>query len=247
MLQLSNLGAKVERASAVPLYFQIQQHFTGLIAAGRLRPGDVLPPESSLAAQLGISKMTVRQAMKELEIAGLITRARGRGTFVAFPRLRHELRRLTSFTEDISARGMGPDAQMIFFGQVAASAAAAERLELRTGDRVLRIRRLRLADGKPVALHDSFLKGVRVDREALEHRGSLYALLEEQGVRLAEADETIEAVPASRQEARWLKLSTGAPTLLVSRTVYRDTGEPVEFVRALYRADFYRYSVRLRR
>lgn len=241
------LPSNIERTSAVPLYFQIQQHFAGLIQQGQLRPGDSLPPESSLASQLRVSKMTVRQAMKELEIAGLITRSRGRGTFVAFPRLRHELRRLTSFTEDISTRGMHPGAQTIFFGAASASAEVAEHLGVHPGERILRIRRLRLADGNPVALHDSFLKGVRVHREELEQRGSLYALLEARGMRLVDADETIEAVPATRQEARWLRVSSGAPLLLVSRTAYRETGEPVEFVRALYRADFYRYSVRLRR
>jgi len=241
------LPSRIERASAVPLYFQIQQHFAELIEAGRLRPGDSLPAESVLATQLGISKMTVRQAMKELEIAGLITRARGKGTFVAAPRLRHDLARLTSFTEDISGRGMRPSARLLFFGWVQPPAAVAGRLELPPQQRVLRIRRLRLADGNPVALHDSFLRGVRVDRETLVRRGSLYAVLEAQGVRLVEADESIEATAATAQEGRWLRVSPGAPLLLVSRTVYRDTREPVEFVQARYRADFYRYSVRLRR
>ncbi len=247
MAHLAVLPTRIERASAVPIYYQIQQHFRDLIESGRLRPGDALPPESLLASRLGVSKMTVRQAMRELEVAGLITRSRGRGTFVAFPRMRHELRRLTGFTEDVSARGMVPGAQVLFFGEVPASSDVAGPLGLDPGARVLRVRRLRLADGKPAALHDSYLRGVRVDRQALERSGSLYALLEAQGVRLAEAEETIEAVAATRQEARWLGLKAGAPLLLVSRTVYAETGQPVEFVRALYRADFYRYSVRLRR
>jgi GntR family transcriptional regulator len=241
------LPPRIERASAVPIYYQIQRHFQHLIEEGRLRPGEPLPPESVLARRLGISKMTVRQAMRELEIAGLITRSRGRGTFVAFPRMRHELRRLTGFTEDVSARGMVPGARLLFFGEVPAPGEVAQPLGLRPGEPVLRIRRLRLADGKPAALHDSYLRGVRVDRQALEERGSLYALLEDQGVHLAEADETIEAVAATRHEARWLAVTVGAPLLLVSRTVYTPDGQPVEFVRALYRADFYRYSVRLRR
>src|SRR3990170_51036 len=204
------MSVLIERGSAVPVYFQISEHFKKLIREGTLRTRDMLPSESQLATELGVSKMTVRQAMKALELAGLITRARGKGTFVAFPRLRHDLGQLTSFTEDISARSLVPSARMLGF-------------------------------------HDTYLRGVRVDRAELELRGSLYALLEDQGVRLISAEETIEAVAADREEAALLQIPPGAPLLLVSRITRGGAGEPVEFVKAFYRADFYRYTVRLQR
>ncbi len=241
------MSLPIERGGAVPVYFQISEHFKRLIRDGSLRTGDPLPSESQLAAQLGVSKMTVRQAMKDLELAGLITRARGKGTFVAFPRLRHDLGQLTSFTEDISARGMAPSSRILACEEVAAEEAVAESLGGAPGMTVQRIRRLRLADGKPAGIHDTFLRGVIVERAELEARGSLYALLEDRGVRLLSAEETIEAVAADREEASLLGIPPGAPLMLVSRVTRGETGIPVEFVKAFYRADFYRYTVRLQR
>src|SRR4030065_1084342 len=153
------MSVLIERGSAVPVYFQISEHFKKLIREGTLRTRDMLPSESQLATELGVSKMTVRQAMKALELAGLITRARGKGTFVAFPRLRHDLGQLTSFTEDISARGMAPSSRILACEEVAAEEAVAESLGGAPGMTVQRIRRLRLARGKAAGIHEPLLGG----------------------------------------------------------------------------------------
>jgi len=238
----------LDRDAPVPLYYQIREYFRQAIAEGRLKPGDPLPSDNELAAKLGIGKMTVRQAMNDLVQEGLIYRYRGKGTFVAFPKFQHPLRRLTSFTEDITSRGMRPGSQILFFGHVPANNQVAANLHVPPGKSVLRIRRLRLADDNPVGIHDSYLPpNISISQEELEERGSLYRLLEERGVALAEAEETLEAVAAKKDEAALLGLPPGSPLLLVSRVVFSQSGEPIEYVRAIYRSDFYRYYIRLKR
>jgi len=238
----------LDRDAPIPLYYQIEEYFRQAIAEGRLKPGDPLPSDNELAAKLGIGKMTVRQAMSGLVHEGLIYRYQGKGTFVAFPKFQHALQRLTSFTEDIASRGMRPSSQMLFFGHVPADNHIAANLHVPPGKSVLRIRRLRLADDKPVGIHDSYLPpNISFPQEELEERGSLYALLEERGIALTEAEETLEAVAAKKDEAALLGLPPRSPLLLVSRVVFTQSGEPLEYVRAIYRSDFYRYCIRLKR
>jgi GntR family transcriptional regulator len=114
-------------------------------------------------------------------------------------------------------------------------------------DQVLRIKRLRLTDDRPVGIHDSYLRGVHLSRDTLEAFNSLYSLLENQGLSLVEQEETLEAVSADPEASRLLQVSPGAPLLQVSSTAYLESGQPLEFVKAIYRTDYYRYAVRLKR
>lgn len=238
----------LDRDAPIPLYYQIREYFRRAIAEGQLKPGDLLPSDNELAAQFGIGKMTVRQAMNDLVHEGLIYRYRGKGTFVAFPKFQHPLQKLASFTEDMLSRGMRPGSRILFFGHVAADNQVAASLHVPPGKSVLRVRRLRLADDTPVGIHDSYLApAISFSQEDLERRGSLYALLEERGITLAEAEETLEAIAARKEEAALLDLCQGFPLLLVSRVVFASGGEPLEYVRALYRSDLYRYCIRLKR
>jgi len=238
----------LDRDTPVPLYYQIREHFRQAILEGHLKPGDPLPSDNELAAKLGIGKMTVRQAMNDLVHEGLIYRYRGKGTFVAFPKFQHPLQKLVSFTEDMTSRGLKPGSRILFFGHVPADNHVAANLHVPPGKPVLWIRRLRLADDNPVGIHDCYLPpNISFSQEELERRGSLYALLEERGITLAEAEETLEAVAAKKDEAALLDLPPGSPLLLVSRVVFSQNGEPLEYVRAIYRSDLYRYCTRLKR
>ncbi len=236
----------IQKNSPVPIYYQISQYFRGLISQGKLSPGDSLPSENELARNLGVGKMTVRQAMADLVNAGLVYRERGKGTFVAFPKHPHSLRRLTSFTEDITSRGMAPGQRILKFEYVAADKEVASRLRVSPGSQVLYLERLRLADDIPVGIHKAHLAGVPITKEELEREGSLYALIEEKGLKITEAEESLEAVAASPEEARLLRVAEGSPLLLVVR-VACGPNAPIEFVKAVYRSDFYRYTLKLRR
>jgi len=235
------------RGGPLPLHAQIVEAFRKAIREGHLKAGDRLPSEPELVAWLGVSRATIRQAMAELIAEGLIYRYQGRGTFVAPRKFEHPLQRLVSFSEDIRSRGMEPGSRILFLGQIPADAEVAAHLRIPPGKTVLRIYRLRLANDQPVGLHDSYLSYLHLTAEELEQVGSLYALLESKGIVLAEAEETIEAVAATAEQGRFLNLPRGAPLLLVSRVVYTLEQVPIEFVRAYYHPNLYRYSIRLRR
>lgn len=237
----------IDKQSHIPIYRQIQAQFKQLILDGQFEPKDVLPSETELSRRYGVSVMTVRQAMNELVNEGLIYREQGRGTFVARQPMVHPLQRMESFTEDITARGLTPSAQVLAFEHVPAPKEIALALELEPAHEVLRIKRLRLANDRPVGIHDSYLRGVYFDQTTLEKYGSLYALLEDQGLVLAEGEEVLEAVAANQETSELLNVPPGSPLLLVSRTVYLESGQPIEFVRATYRADLYRYAIQLKR
>jgi len=238
----------VNKNSFVPIYRQVADAIRHAITEGHLKPGELLPSEREIAMALGVAKMTVRQALLELKREGLVHRRRGLGTFVAFPKFEHRLSSLVSFSEDIKSRGMNPGSRILFFGHVPSDETVAAHFGIKEGELVLRIHRLRLADDQPVGVHDAYLpRDIPIFRDELEERESLYALLEEKGFQLVEAEEAIEAVPADPMQAELLGISVGDPLLKVVRTVFSNHRRPIEYVSAVYRSDLYRYSTRLRR
>jgi GntR family transcriptional regulator len=238
---------RVDKDAPVPIYQQLQDQLEELIADGTWRLEDPLPSETVLAQRLRISVMTVRQAMAQLVNKGLIYREKGRGTFVVPQPLEHLLHRLESFTEDMQARALLPSSKTLAFEIVPAPDAVAARLDLSPNAPVLYLKRLRLVGGHPVALHDAYVNRTDLQQDELEAVGSLYALLEQKGIELFEADETLEAVVADDEMAHLLKISRGAPILKATRLTWDRQHSPIEIVTACYRADFYRYAVRLRR
>ncbi|MGH3320003.1 MAG: GntR family transcriptional regulator [Streptosporangiaceae bacterium] len=215
----------------------------------RLEPGSPVPPERTLSTTFATSRTTVRQALQELVIEGRLQRIQGKGTFVAPPKVAQTLQ-LTSYTEDMRARGMQPASRLLDIGYVNADGPLAERLSIAAGERVLRIERLRLANEEPMAIETTHLSARRFPklRGHLDVYTSLYrALAEAYGVRMAEAEETIETGLAQPSEAELLDTDVGMPVLLLSRHSFDGDGEPVEWVRSVYRGDRYKFVARLRR
>lgn len=237
----------IDKQSPIPLYHQLHEHLKQLILDGNLGPHDRLPSENELAERHDISPMTVRQAMNTLVNQGLIYRRQGRGTFVAPEPMAHPLTRLSSFSEDMQARGIEPAAEILTFESIPATDEVASALRLPTGQEILHIKRLRSANGRAVGLHDAYLRILDITQDELRDAGSLYKLLETQGVQLAEGEEVIEAVAAIDKTAHLLNVAPGAPLLRVTRTTVDNAQQPVEFVIATYRADLYRYTIRLKR
>lgn len=238
---------KIDREYAIPIYQQLQDQLEQLIVSGTWRPKDPLPSETALAQRLSISVMTVRQAMAQLVNKGLIYREKGRGTFVTPQPLDHHLQRLESFSEDMRARSMTPSSRILGFNVIPAPESVAMELEMPPGKNVLHIRRLRLVEDRPVALHDAYLSRIDLQREDLAAVGSLYTLLEQNGVELMEAKETLEAITADGEQAVLLQVRRGDPLLRAMRISWDRNHQPIETVYAVYRADFYRYTVWLRR
>lgn len=231
----------------VPKYFRLKEDLRRQIAD--LEPGSPIDPERVLSDRYGVSRTTVRQALHELTVEGRLVRRQGRGTFVAKPKMAQELR-LTSYSEDITAQGRRPTSRLLANSYVPATTEVAAHLGVPVGAPVLRMERLRLADGEPMAVEAVHLDGGRFPslQSELGDDVSLYRLLyERHQVELVEAVETIETAMASPAEARLLQTDTGSPLLLLTRASWDRTGRPVEFVNSLYRGDRYRLVARLQR
>jgi GntR family transcriptional regulator len=231
----------------IPKYYGLKRHLLEMTQT--LPPGSPVPPERTLSVEFGTSRTTVRQALQELVVEGRLERIQGKGTFVAKPKVAQALR-LTSYTEDMRAQGLEPTSRLLEIGYMLADDVLSERLAVKPRARVLRIERLRLANGDPMALETTHLSAQRFTglRRHLERSNSLYAVLSEKyGVTLLEAEETIETVPAPPREAHLLGTDVGLPLLLLSRHSLGEDGKPVEYVRAFYRGDRYKFVAHLQR
>lgn len=239
--------------SGTPIYVQLENLVRDKLERGDWTPGMMLPSERDLCETFGISRMTVRQAISNLVSQGLLTRTQGKGTFVARPRLRQTLSKLTSFTEDMRDRGLLVTTRLLELEQRAASPDIASALAIPEGAPVLYLQRLRSANGHPMAIETSTLRGdisAPLLHEDLEHQ-SLYRLLEERcGARLVRASQELESGIADEAEARLLAVPTGAPVLHIQRrslALWQGLEVLVEYVRSTYRGDRYRFHVELER
>lgn len=233
-----------------PLYFQIKSRLLDGIETGRYKPGDRIPSERELTDEFGVSRMTARQALKELENQGYLYRVQGKGTFVATPKLDQPLMALTSFTEDMRRRGMTAAARVLSVGEPPAGPHVGRALGIDSGAQVFRLERLRLADGQPMALEISHVP-VEVCPGLADvdfSSTSLYFVLAERfGIRLRHGGQSLEAVSAGSYEAEVLQVREGVPLLLMERLAYGEGDRRVEFVRSWYRGDRYRFFTELRR
>jgi GntR family transcriptional regulator len=240
----------IYRNSPVPRYHQLKEILRERVRTGEWQPGDLIPSERELGEHYSISRMTARQAITELVNEGIFYREQGKGTFVARNKITQQLLRLTGFTEDISARGQRPSTHVLSAQTCPADEETAEHLQMQVGEPVVYLQRLRLADGEPLAIEHSRLHFRGCERlldEDLETT-SLYQLLESRfGVPLMEAEQELEAGLAGSEDAKLLKVSIGSPVLFTQRTTYTDRNQPIEYARAVYRGDKYRFYTRLKR
>jgi GntR family transcriptional regulator len=226
---------------------QLQEILEGVIAS--LEPGALLPSERLLKERYSVARGTVVQAIEALVARGLVYRVQGSGTFVAEPKFRQPLT-LTSFTEDMRARGMTPGSVVRSQAIVPASEVVARHLALVPGTPVVHLERVRTADGEPMALERTHLPAQRLPglEDADLTDASLYELLEGTwGVRVAEADQWASVVRVTEDEAGLLHVSAEQPALLFQRVTRDPAGTPVEYVRSLYRGDRYEVHTRLER
>ncbi|MEZ5834815.1 MAG: GntR family transcriptional regulator [Geminicoccaceae bacterium] len=230
-----------------PLYRQLTQSIADLIASGSLSAGSSLPSERDLARATGISRVTVRKAIQSLVHAGQLVQKQGSGTYVASNPSRFEqpLRHLTSFTEDMSRRGMICHSRWLSRGLHAPSNDELMMLGLSISDQVARLSRIRYADKLPIAIERSSLPGsVLPDPEAVDQ--SLYRLLDSRGTRPTRAIQRISAINATPRDAELLEILVGDAVLKVERISYLASGQTVELTRSLYRGDAYDFVSELK-
>jgi GntR family transcriptional regulator len=232
----------IDRASPVPLYFQLAQHFESAIKSGTLKAGARLDNEVELAERLGLSRPTVRAAFLYLANKGMVVRKRGAGTLVAKERIDRDVE-LTSLYDDLAAAGRAPATRVIRNEVGHASDQVAAALKLPERALVICLERIRLADGEPIALMHNFLPAalIHLPGEMLAEHG-LYELLRASGIRLGSATQRMSAKNASVTEARILNETRGAALLTMERIAYDETERPIEFGQHLYRASRYAFT-----
>jgi GntR family transcriptional regulator len=223
--------------SRTPKYYSVKLHLLEYIES--LEQGASVPTERDLAADLGTSRTTVRQALVELVAEGRLVRRQGSGTYVADAKITWPLQ-LTSFTEQAAANGQVATSELLGVERTRASEELAAQLRLRVGDGVHQIDRLRLADGRPTAVETALLPAARFPYlgRKMRQAGSLEALLAmEYGVKLRGGEAQIDTMPAAPREAGLLAVDTGSPMLVVRRRSFDADGAPVEWATSWFRGD----------
>lgn len=228
--------------SPAPYYQQLYTILRKEIVDGRWTPGDMLPSEKELIDQFEVSRITVRQALEMLVNDGLIFRRRGLGTFVAVPKIEQGLNRIVSFTEDMRRRGLHPGTEILDARLEPAPPEIAEKLGIQSGDELVHIERLRLADAEPLSIEVSRLVH-RYCPGVLAHDYAEVPLREQlataYNLALVRAEQVIRAVAAPKEIAEKLLVPAASPLFYIERISYSPQDIPVEFLQLYYRGDRY--------
>lgn len=236
------------RAGALPLYRQLASTLRGECERGRYAANEPLPAERDLAATFKVSRDTVRKAIRLLEEQGVLYSDHGRGTFVAPASVRQMSRFLDSFSDDAQQRGRVAGQRILTLEPVIANLALASLLHTEPDAELIHLHRVRLLNGEPVGLQNSWLRlppGARIDRHALETKGSLHRLLiDDFDLRPSECLESLGAVGAAADEARLLNVAVGSPLLACERIILSDRRQPLEYCEMRY-VPSYRYKSRI--
>jgi GntR family transcriptional regulator len=238
----------IDRGSAVPLYYQIQQSLLGDIRTGALGPGEPVPSEQEISERLRVSRMTARQALKSLCDMGVVFSQRGKGTFVSPLKLEKNLRQVISFTDEMRARGFAPSSTFLSLEAILPGREVWTALGITPKQKVYRLKRIRNADSVPLGIECSYLPAHRYPDlpEKFNRDGSLYrTLIDCYGVHIHVAEEVAEASLVDARQGRLLHVKAGSPIFIFARTSYDRSGRAVEYVRSVYRGDRYKIVNRL--
>ena len=225
------------------LHQRLARGLRDAIERGVVRPQEALPAERDLATDFAVSRITVRKALDALVADGLLIRRQGAGTFVA-GRVEKQFAKLSSFSEDMAARGRTARSEWLLRGDGAVTPDESLMLGLSPGAPVYRFRRIRFADDLPMAIEHSAIPGFAL--AAADAVGdSLYAALEAAGHRPARALQRLRAVLFTAEQAQQLGVEKGAPGLFIERRGFLDDGRAIEATQSWYRGDAYDFVAEL--
>ncbi len=237
----------IDRNSPIPLYYQLKQIVLEHIKQRTWKPGDMIPSEQELQDVHNVSRTTVRQTLADLVNEGHLVRQQGRGTFVAEPsaKLSHNPAERQGITEYMLQQGITPGWQVLSSEWCAAPLDVAEQLNIAEGDRVMCVRRLRLADDEPIGYHIAYLPehiAARIDEDSLTRGESLAYIAHIPQMRSSRASRTIEAVYADSTTGALLSIDRDVPILQITRVI-TNADEHIEYLRAQYRGDRFKYQI----
>jgi len=229
----------------LPRYHQLKEILRQRIEAGEFKPGDQFPTEEQLCQEYGVSRGTVSRAIRILVEEGWLQRQQGRGTFVTRPSLSPVFFRLADFNEDMRQRGLEPSTRLLSMEVIPADEEMAARLQIPVGEKVIKICRLRLANGRPMAYetrHLAYDLCPQLLSEDVENQSIHSLLIDKYNIPLVRACHTIEARVLSEEEAKLLEVEPGSAGFFIDRVTYTTHGRPGTWYRCLYRGDEYRFT-----
>ncbi len=248
--------ASLDKASAIPLYFQLKRWLIERVAQGQLQPGQQIPSEQDLCREFSLSRGTVRQALSELASEGHIYLVRGRGTFVA-ERIpdRWLLSSYVSISEALRQSGLTVERRVLVVDRVGASPQVATALHIEPQAQVMRLKRLWLADGQPLMIGIGYLpERIARELEGLDfHNRPLYATLAERcGIQITRVDRTLLVRLAGVEECTLLQIPPGSPVQVLEERAYEEADDPsgsrpIEYSEDVIRGDRSRLEMQSRR
>ena len=237
-------------AAAQPLYAALRDRLKREILAGKRKPGDKLPSESEFTAEFGVSRITVRQALGDLQKEGLLVKAHGKGSFVSLPPVAQDLTRLRGLSESLSGAGRAIHTRVLSLRLVRPPADVASALRAPRGAKVIELRTLRYLNRKPLVLSRSWMPreiGKKLARADLANRDILSIYENDLGVAIGHADVSIGAITAEASRHRALGVAAGAALVFMRRLVHTRVGRPLHLEASAYRADLFSVSLTLDR
>ena len=236
--------------SPQPLYVQIKDTLRERILNGTYAPHSQMPSEHELCALFGVSRITVRQALGDLQKEGLVFRLHGKGTFVSRPKAFQNVTSLQGFAEAMSSMGYEIVNQLRSFRIIKADRHVAQRLNLQEGAPVAEIHRVRMLNREPVSLELTWVPealGKRLANADLVTRDIFLILENDCGVPLGHADVAIDAILADDDIARALRVEDGSPVLRIERLTHDASGNPIDYEYLYFRGDAFQYRLRVDR
>jgi len=234
---------------SVPMHTQIREIIRRRVLDGTYPPHSQVPSESQMTEAFSVSRITIRQALGDLQKEGLIFKVAGKGSFVAKPKAFQNLSRLQGFGEAMAPSGYETFSQVLSMRQVAASEMVSRRLQVGLGDAVYEIQRLRYLNREPISVDQSYFPlalGERLAHEDLPTRDIFVILENDFGLHLTHADLQIEAISADEFLARQLRIAEASPLLRIERLTYADD-KPIDFEFLYFRGDAFQYRLRIDR
>ncbi|WDV45884.1 GntR family transcriptional regulator [Clostridiaceae bacterium M8S5] len=239
----------VSRQNPLPLYYQLKELLNEMIDNDLYKPGDNIPPERELCQMYNVSRMTARRAVMALVNEGVLYREQGKGTFVSEPKKRHNIFQLKGFTEQMEEKGLKTNTKELSFKIVDTTNKIKKALEIKDDEKVFEIKRLRMVEGEPFLIETVYIPFnlcSDLTEEMLLNK-SLYQIFKERyDFVFSHAKQTIEPIKVNEYESELLNIDEESMQLLFTGITYLEAGRPIEYVRAIYRSDRYKYEVTLK-
>ncbi|WP_027624131.1 UTRA domain-containing protein [Clostridium lundense] len=241
---------KICKSSPLPLHYQIKEILQEMIENEELKTGEVIPTEREICEIQGVSRMTVNKAIMSLVNEGLLYREQGKGTFVAKPKENQQISELKGFTEEMAEKGLKTDTEILSFQIKEVTKKIKSMLCMSNSENnIIEINRLRRSEGEPVAIETVWIPYnlcPDMTEEVITGKSLYSTFREKYGYCLVKAKQTIEPIMLNEYEAELLNQNEGSLALMFRRTTYTENGTPVEYTKAIYRSDIYKYEITLK-